>query len=96
GFLRDRMPWLAEVMVEAHRDLKTATPEQVHEIGHNLMAVVKMTTRGPWGERMMERSKSGHILIMELPHLIERAISQKVKDLEISDLIGAGEDIDAS
>jgi len=96
GFVRDRMPWLAEVMVEAHRELKTATPEQAREIGHNLLAVVKMTTRGPWGERMMGRSKSDHILIMELPHFIDRAISQKVEDREIADLIGTDDNEDAS
>jgi hypothetical protein len=26
GFIRDRMPWLAEVLLEAHRDLKGADP----------------------------------------------------------------------
>ncbi|XDA96838.1 toll/interleukin-1 receptor domain-containing protein [Sulfitobacter sp. LCG007] len=96
GLVRDRIPWLAEVMVEAHRELKTATPEQAREIGRNLSAVVKMTTRGPWVERMMGRSKSGHILMMELPLFIDRAIAQKVEDREISDLIGTNDNEDQS
>lgn len=78
GFVRDAMPWLAEVLVESHRELKNAGPEESREIGHRLMRVVKQITRGRFGERMMGRSKAGHMLIMELPHLIDRAISSRM------------------
>lgn len=88
GFVRDRFPWLAEVMVEAHRELKTATPEQALEIGQKIMVVVKMTTGSAWGERMMERSKIGHTLIIELPRLIDRAIAQRIEDRRMADLLG--------
>jgi hypothetical protein len=84
GFLRDRMPWLAEVLVEAHRDLKTSTPEQAREIGHRLMRIVKISTRGPFSEQLMERSKSGRMLVLELPRFIERAISLNIESRHIS------------
>lgn len=87
GFVRERMPWIAEVLIEAHRELKTATLEQAHEIRNNLMTVVKMTAHGPWGDRMMEHSKSGRFLLMELPRLIDRAVSRKIEDREIAELI---------
>ncbi|AZC81786.1 toll/interleukin-1 receptor domain-containing protein [Pseudomonas chlororaphis] len=74
GFVRDRMPWLAEVLVEAHRDLKTASPEQARDIAQNIMGIAKITSRGPLSELMME-TKSGKRLIMELPHYIDRALS---------------------
>ena len=78
GFVRDRMPWLAEVLVESHRELKTASVEEARDIGQNLMRVVKYTTRGPFSEKMMGRSKSGHMLMMELPQLIDRAVSNRI------------------
>lgn len=79
GIIRDRMPWLSEVLVEAHRDLKLADPEEAREIGQQLMRVVKFAVRGPLGDRAMGRSKSGQILMMELPHLIDRAISHRIE-----------------
>lgn len=78
GLLRDRMPWLAEVLVESYRELKTAGPEEAREISRRLMRLVKHTVRGPFGERMLGRSKSGHFLLMELPHLIDRAVSSSL------------------
>ncbi|MCL6708761.1 toll/interleukin-1 receptor domain-containing protein [Pseudomonas sp. R2.Fl] len=84
GFVRDRMPWLAELLVEAHRDLKVATPEQAHEISRNLMNVVKMMTRGPMSERFMKRSKSAHFFMMELPHFIDRAIAFRLESRHIA------------
>lgn len=85
GFVRDAMPWLAEVLVESHRELKTAGPDEAREIAHRLMRVVKQTTRGRFGERMMSRSKSGHILMMELPHFIERAIAFRLDSRQSAD-----------
>lgn len=75
GLIRDRMPWLAEVLVESYRDLKTAGPEEAREIGHRLMRLVKQTTRGPFSERLIGRNKSNHMLMMELPHFVDRAIA---------------------
>lgn len=77
GFVRSRMPWLAEVLVEAHRELKTANSEEAERIGSQIMQIVKYTTRGPFGERFISRSKSGHMLMKELPYLIDRAISMR-------------------
>lgn len=82
GFVRDRMPWLAEVLVESHRELKTASVEEARDIGQNLMRIVKYTTRGPFGQKMMNRGKSGHMMMMELPHLVDRAISFRINSRE--------------
>ena len=88
GFFRERMPWLAEVLVEGHRELKTATSEEAREIGHRIVRVVQMTTRGPWSKLLMGRNKSSKVFIVELPHLIDTVIAQTIKDREIRELIG--------
>lgn len=77
GALRERMPWLAEILIEGHRELKTANPEEAREIGARLMRMIKVATRGRYADRLFRKSKSGHMLMMELPHLIDRAISSK-------------------
>lgn len=78
GIVRDVMPWLAEVLVESHRELKNAGPEEAREIGHRLMRVAKQSKRGRFGERLMGRSKAGHMLMMELPMYIDRAVSSRI------------------
>ena len=85
GLIRDRVPWLAEVLVESYRELKSAGPEEAGEIGNRLMRVVKQTMRGPFAERVLSRSKSGHILMMELPHLIDRAVSFRIESRQMTD-----------
>ena len=76
GLVRDRMPWLAEVLIEARRDLKNASQAQAHEIGHRLMNFIEMTTRGPWVERMMKTSSERRFM-MDLPMIVDLAISFK-------------------
>lgn len=79
GFVREKMPWLAEVLIQAHQDLKTASPEEARDIGERLMRFIHQATRGPMAERMMGRSKSNHMLLMEMPHLVDRAVSFKIE-----------------
>lgn len=79
GFVRDRMPWLAEVLVECHRELKGADSVEANEIAHRLLRIVRYTTRGPIGDRLFGRSKSGQVFLMELPHLIERAVFSAIE-----------------
>ena len=82
GFVRERMPWLAEVLVESYRELKTAGVDDAREIGRRLMRVVKQSTRGPFSERLIGRSKSSHMLMMELPHIVDRAISLRLEAIQ--------------
>lgn len=79
GLVRDSMPWLAEVLVESHRELKNAGPKEAREIAHRLMRVVEHTTRGRLGERLMGRTKAGQMLMMELPMFVDRAVSSRIE-----------------
>lgn len=75
GIVRDRMPWLAEVLVESHREIKNVAPQDVTEIGYKLNRFLQQITRGTMSERLMVRSKSDFHMMMEIPHIIDRAIS---------------------
>lgn len=92
GFVREQMPWLAEVLVEAHRELKTATPEEAHEIGHQLHQMVKVSTRSKWAERMEMKSKGSHMLMMEMPMFLDRAISMRIERSHFTDIEEQRED----
>lgn len=87
GFVRDQMPWLAEVLVEAHRELKTASPEEAREIGHQLHQMVMLFTRSKWADRMMMKSKRSHMLIMEIPMLLDRAMSLRLERRKVPNTV---------
>lgn len=78
GLVRDTMPWLTEVLVESHRDLKNASAKEEKEIAHRLIRLVEQTMSGRFGERFMGRTKAGQILMMEMPMFIERAVSSRI------------------
>jgi hypothetical protein len=88
GYVRESIPWLAEILVESHRDLKNASPNEAEEIGRRLMSVIKRTMRGSFGERVWGRSKFSEILMMELPRFLDRAISLKIDSRQIADSRG--------
>lgn len=79
GVLRDTMPWISEVLVEAHRELKNASPKQVSKIAHDLRHTLKFMTRSHFAEMMMDDSKQSHVLMMELPHMIERMFIDRIE-----------------
>ena len=76
GMLRDTMPWISEVLLEAHRELKNASPKQARKVALDLRRTLKFMTRSHFAEIMMDESKHSHMLMMELPHTIERFVDR--------------------
>lgn len=76
GMLRDPMPWISEVLLEAHRELKNASPKQARKVSLDLRRTLKSMTRSHFAEMMMDDSKHSHMLTMELPHIVERLIDR--------------------
>ncbi|WP_370676392.1 toll/interleukin-1 receptor domain-containing protein [Pleomorphomonas sp. PLEO] len=74
GFIRDRMPWLAEILLETHRELKVASFQEANEIGRRLGRLMRTILRGPYAEKAFIRNKYDNILLKEMPHLIDRAM----------------------
>lgn len=84
GLIRDRIPWLSEILIESYRELKTASEDDAREIGRRLMRIIKQSTRNPISDRLIGGSKSNHMLIMELPHFVDRAISLRLDSIQES------------
>jgi hypothetical protein len=85
GLLRESMPWISEVLVEAHRELKNASPKQYKKVAHDLRQTLKFMTRSHFGEMMMDESKQSHIMMMELPHMIDRMFIDRVEGRHIGE-----------
>jgi hypothetical protein len=85
GILRDTMPWISEVLVEAHRELKSASPQQARKAFHDLRRTIKFMTRSHFAEMMMGNSKQSHMLAMELPHIVERMLVDRFEGTLDSD-----------
>jgi len=92
GFVRDKMPWLAEVLVEAHRELNSASHGEAREIAQKLQQIVKFSTRSEWAERTMMKSKRSHMLMMEMPMFVDRAISHRLEKLPFKDTVDRDEE----
>ncbi|MCV6576430.1 MAG: toll/interleukin-1 receptor domain-containing protein [Cohaesibacter sp.] len=84
GLLRDTMPWISETLVEAHRDLKNASPKQARKVISDLRRTLKFMTRSHFTEMMMDDSPNSHIIFMELPHIIEKFVG-RIEFRHISD-----------
>lgn len=91
GILRDTMPWISEVLVEAQRELKSASPKQARKVIHDLTRTIKFMTRSHFAEMMMDDGKHSHMMMMEMPHIIERMLIHRIDGRFISD---QGKDID--
>lgn len=85
GILRDSMPWISEVLVETHREIKNSSPKQAREVIHDLRRALKFMTRSHFAEMMMDDSKHSHMLMIEMPHMIERMLIDRVEGRFIDD-----------
>lgn len=81
GLLRESMPWISEVLVEAHRELKQASPKNIRKIAEDLRHTLKLISRGHIGEMMMNENKQSQSIIMELPDLIELIMFDRVVEV---------------
>lgn len=86
GLLRESMPWISEVLVEAYRESKNASSlKQYKKVFHDLRHTLKVMSRSHFGEVMMVESKQSHIIMMELPHLIDRMFVDHVEGRHIGE-----------
>ena len=76
SMIRDELPWLYEIVVDAYRAVKNGTPLDVErEIGR-LRRISKFIMGGPFMEEFGMGSKETQIFLMEFPHMLEQMLSR--------------------
>lgn len=83
GLLRDDFPWLYELMIEAYRDVKDGDPRTAQKAIERLRRVIKYSARGPLMEEFGFSSKEAHMMMVELPmildHFLHRYETRRLK-----------------
>jgi len=71
GLLRDDLPWLYEIMVEAYREMRDGDSTAAKRTMERLRRVTKAIGRGPFMEEFGGSSREAHMMMMELPRMLE-------------------------
>jgi len=75
GMLREDMPWLAEVFVETYREIRLGKPDISAKAAKRLRRVVQRMRKSHFMEEfMMDGSKETHIMMMELPMMLDETL----------------------
>lgn len=88
GTLRDEFPWLAEVISEAYREIRTGDPESSRRAVERLRRFLRGIGRRGLMLGFAGPSKEAHMLAMELPRMLDHA-------LYLLEMRGKSEHIDA-
>jgi len=78
SLLREDVPWLYEIGVEAYRATKSGDLEAAIEALKGFQRIVEHTLHGPFMEEFMMSSKESHIMMHELPRVLENTIERYI------------------
>ena len=79
GFVRNTIPFLADVLLETHRDLKTANRESALDIAKNLIDIVHLIIDVPFVEEKLISKKSRSTFIMEFSKYVELSLQNRLR-----------------
>lgn len=71
SFFRDDAPWLYELGLEAYRAVKSGSPRKGRDAIRTFKHVAEFTAQGPLMEELGMASKDMHMMLMEMPRMIE-------------------------
>jgi len=71
GLLRDDFPWLYEILIEAYREIRSGDQKSAQRSIERLRQVLKRLGREPFMEAFVGSSKESHILMMEVPMMLD-------------------------
>lgn len=74
GILRDDFPWLAEVISEAYREIRAGDPKSSRRAVERLRRFLKSIGRREFMLEFAGPSKEAHMLVMELPRMLDHAL----------------------
>jgi len=72
SMIRDDVPWLYELGREFYDAVRGGNRRKIEKSHHELRQVLKMSMHHPIMEEMMMGSKSDHMFMMEMTHMIDR------------------------
>lgn len=80
GFMRDDLPWLYEIAVEAYRTIRKGTQQDMTRFMKTLQHVQELVEREPVMEWLLD-SQEMSMMVHEVPrmlrHALERALEMK-------------------
>jgi hypothetical protein len=79
SLVRDDMPWLYELAMEAYRAVTAGNVENIEREYRRLRRFSDMTMRRPWMEEFGMGSKESQIFAMELPRMLERTVRRTLE-----------------
>jgi len=81
SLIRDDVPWLYEIAIEAYRALTSGTQKSVELVRRSLKQLRDLPMRSPlFDELGMMGSKDIHILMMEGPHILEKMVMRCIEE----------------
>jgi hypothetical protein len=86
GLLRDDFPWLSEIIIEVYREQRTGDSKVAQRGIERLRRIMKGLRRGPLMEELAGSSKEAHMMMMELPMMLDHFLHRlEVRRHENSD-----------
>jgi hypothetical protein len=83
GLLREDFPWLYEIIIEAYREVRDGDVRAGQKAIERLRRITKGLGRGPFMEEFAGSSKEAHMIMMELPmmldHFLHRFEARRLK-----------------
>ena len=84
GLFRDELPWLSEIMVETYRDIKQGGKKDAEKAANRLHRVMSIARKGPFMDELFG-SKDMHIIMMELPHIMDRVLRRYMDNSKVDE-----------
>lgn len=84
SMLRDDFPWLYEICMDAYRAVKAGDWESVEREATRLRRIVEFTMHGPMGEMFEPRSREEHMMMMEIPRMLEHSLRRCIEDKKVA------------
>lgn len=71
GLLRDDFPWFYEIIMEAYREVRSGDEKAAQRAIERLRRVTRALGRGPFMEEFAGGSKEAHMLMMDMPMMLD-------------------------
>jgi hypothetical protein len=84
SLVRDELPWLYELCLDAYRAVKAGDLESIEREASRLRRIGEFAMHGPFGEMFEPRSKEEHMMMMEFPRVVEHTLRRCLEEKKAS------------